>query len=61
MPLRQLALALGWPPRPRFGRTCDSVVARALDRAMKAVNLVLPVGRARPRRLDIADVPLDVV
>ena len=60
VPLTQLALAPGWEPsRPRSGRTRDSVVARALDRAIKAVNLVLQSGGFGLVALDIADVPLD--
>jgi hypothetical protein len=59
VPLTQLALAPGWEPsRPRSGRTRDSVVARALDRAIKAVNLVLQSGGFGVVALDIADVPL---
>jgi len=62
VPLTQLALAPGWEPsRPRSGRTRDSIVARALDRAIKAVNLVLQSGGFGLVALDIADVPLDVV
>jgi recombination protein RecA len=62
VPLTQLALAPGWEPsRPRSGRTRDSVVARALDRAIKAVNLVLQSGGFGLVALDIADVPLDAV
>jgi recombination protein RecA len=62
VPLTQLALAPGWEPsRPRSGRTRDSVVARALDRAIKAVNLVLQSGGFGLVALDIADVPLDVL
>jgi hypothetical protein len=62
VPLTQLALAPGWEPsRPRYGRTRDSVIARALDRAIKAVNLVLQSGGFGLVALDIADVPLDVV
>ena len=62
MPLTQLALAPGWEPsRPRSGRTRDSVVARALDRAIKAVNLVLQSGGFGLVALDIADVPLDAL
>ena len=62
MPLTQLALAPGWEPaRPRYGRTRDSVIARALDRAIKAVNLVLQSGGFGLVALDIADVPLEVL
>jgi hypothetical protein len=62
VPLTQLALAPGWEPsRPRPGRTRDSVVARTLDRAIKAVNLVLQSGGFGLVALDIAEVPLDVV
>jgi len=62
VPLTQLALAPGWEPsRPRSGRTRDSVVARALDRAIKAINLVLQSGGFGLVGLDIADVPLDAV
>jgi recA bacterial DNA recombination protein len=62
VPLTQLALAPGWEPsRPRSGRTRDSVVARALDRAIKAVNLVLQSGGFGLVAIDIADVPLDVL
>ena len=62
IPLTQLALAPGWEPsRPRSGRTRDSVVARALDRAIKAANLVLQSGGFGLVALDIADVPLDVL
>src|SRR5215217_1238391 len=62
VPLTQLALAPGWEPsRPRSGRTRDSVVARALDRAIKAVNLVLQSGGFGLVALDIADVPLDAL
>jgi hypothetical protein len=62
VPLTQLALAPDWEPsRPRSGRTRDSVVARALDRAVKAVNLVLQSGGFGLVALDVADVPLDVL
>jgi hypothetical protein len=62
VPLTQLALAPGWEPsRPRPGRTRDSVVARALDRAIKAVNLVLQSGGFGLVALDIGDVPLDAL
>jgi hypothetical protein len=62
VPLTQLALAPGWEPsRPRSGRTRDSVIGRALDRGIKAVNLVLQSGGFGLVALDIADVPLDAV
>ena len=47
--------------RPRPGRTRDSVLARALDRAVKALNLVLQSGGFGLVALDIADVPLDAL
>jgi hypothetical protein len=62
VPLTQQALEPGWEPsRPRAGRTCDSVVGRALDRAVKAVNLVLQAGGFGLVALDLADVPLDAL
>jgi recombination protein RecA len=62
VPLTPMALAPGWEPsRPRPGRTRDTVLARALDRAVKALNLVLQSGGFGLVALDIADVPLDAL
>jgi RecA DNA recombination protein len=62
VPLSQQALEPGWEPsRPRAGRTRDSVVGRALDRAVKAVNLVLQAGGFGLVALDLADVPVDAL
>jgi hypothetical protein len=60
--LTQATLAPGWEPsRPRPGRTHDSVVGRALDRAVKALNLVLQAGGFGLVAFDLADVPLDAL
>ena len=62
VPLSQQALEPGWEPsRPRAGRTRDSVVGRALDRAVKAVNLVLQAGGFGLVALDLADMPVDAL
>ena len=62
VPLTQQALEPGWEPsRARSGRTRDSVVGRTLDRAVKAVNLVLQAGGFGLVALDVADVPLEVL
>jgi hypothetical protein len=62
VPLTHQALEPGWEPsRPPAGRTRDSVVGRALDRAVKAVNLVLQAGGFGLVALDLADVPLDAL
>jgi hypothetical protein len=62
VPLSQQALEPSWEPSsPRAGRTRDSVVGRALDRAVKAVNLVLQAGGFGLVALDLADVPVDAL
>lgn len=62
VPLSRQALAPDWEPsRPRPGRVRSSLVARALDRAVKAANLVLQAGGFGLVVIDLADVPLDVV
>jgi hypothetical protein len=62
VPLTPQALEPGWEPsRPRATRTRDSIVGRALDRAVKAANLVLHAGGFGLVALDLADVPLDAL
>jgi recombination protein RecA len=62
VPLSRRALAPGWEPsRPRPGRARGSLAARALDRAIKATNLVLQAGGFGLVVLDLADVPLDAL
>jgi hypothetical protein len=61
VPLTQLSLAPDWEPsRPAPGRR-RSHVALALDRALKAVSLVLNAGGFGLVVLDLADVPTAVV
>jgi recombination protein RecA len=62
VPLSRRALAPAWEPsRPRPGRARGSLAARALDRAIKAANLVLQAGGFGLVVLDLADVPLDAL
>lgn len=62
VPLTQLSLAPDWQPsRPAPGRRRRSHVAQALDRAIKAVSLVLNAGGFGLVVLDLADVPMAVV
>lgn len=57
LPAGQPALSPEWEPaRPRAGRTATPV-SRALDRAIKAVGLVLSAGGFGVVVLDVADVP----
>jgi recombination protein RecA len=62
VPLSQQCLAPDWEPsRARPGRTRASLVSRAVDRAIKAINLVVQAGGFGLVALDVADVPADVV
>jgi hypothetical protein len=62
VPLSQLSLAPEWEPsRPAPGSRRRSHVAQALDRAVKAVTLVLNAGGFGLVVLDVADVPLAVL
>jgi hypothetical protein len=62
VPLSRQALAPDWEPsRPRPGRARGSLVARTLDRAVKAASLVLQAGGFGLVVLDLADVPVDVI
>jgi hypothetical protein len=62
VPLSRQCLAPDWEPsRARPGRGRASLVARALDRAIKAITLVVRAGGFGLVALDIADVPVDVV
>lgn len=62
VPLTQLSLAPDWEPsRPAPGRRRRSHVAHALDRAIKAVSLVLNAGGFGLVVLDLSDVPMAVV
>jgi hypothetical protein len=60
--LSRRVLAPDWEPsRPRPGRTRASLVDRALDRAIKALNLVVQAGGFGLVAIDLADVPTLVV
>jgi hypothetical protein len=62
VPLSQLSLAPEWEPsRPVPGGRRRSHVAHALDRAVKALTLVLNAGGFGLVVLDVADVPLLVL
>jgi hypothetical protein len=62
VPLSRTALAPGWEPaRPAAGRGRRTLVAQALDRAIKSLNLVLQAGGFGLAAIDLADVPLDVL
>jgi hypothetical protein len=62
VPLGRLSLAPDWEPsRPQPGRGRRSLAARALDRAIKALNLVLQSGGFGLVIIDLADVPLEAV
>ena len=62
VPLSRTALAPGWEPsRPSAGQGRRTLVAQALDRAIKALNLVLQAGGFGLVAIDLADVPLDVL
>lgn len=62
VPMSQLSLAPEWEPsRPVTGGRRRSQVAHALDRAVKALTLVLDAGGFGLVVLDLADVPLAVV
>jgi recombination protein RecA len=62
VPLSRSALAPGWEPaRARSGHPRRTLVAQALDRAIKALNLVLQAGGFGLVAIDLADVPLDVI
>lgn len=57
-PAEQPALAPEWEPaRPRAGHSASTPGARALDRAIKALGLVLSAGGFGMVVLDVADVP----
>jgi hypothetical protein len=60
--LSRRVLAPDWEPsRPRPGRLRASLVDRALDRAIKALNLVVQAGGFGLVAIDLADVPPLVV
>jgi hypothetical protein len=60
--LSRRVIAPEWEPsRPRPGRTRASLVDRALDRAIKALNLVVQAGGFGLVAIDLADVPPLVV
>jgi hypothetical protein len=62
VPLSRTALAPGWEPaRPTAGQGRRTLVAQALDRAIKSLNLVLQAGGFGLVAIDLADVPLDVL
>lgn len=62
VPLSRTTLAPGWEPaRPQPGRGRRTLIAQALDRGIKALNLVLQAGGFGLVALDLADVPVDVV
>lgn len=62
VPLSQLSLAPEWEPsRPAPGGRRRSHVAQALDRAIKALTLVINAGGFGLVVLDVADVPLPVL
>ena len=62
VPLSRTALAPGWEPaRARSGQGRRTLVAQALDRAIKALNLVLQAGGFGLVAIDLADVPLEVI
>lgn len=62
VPLGSRRLAPEWEPsRPQPGRARRSQAARALDRAIKALNLVLQSGGFGLVIIDLADVPLETV
>jgi hypothetical protein len=60
--LSRRVLAPDWEPsRPRPGRARASLVDRTLDRAIKALNLVVQAGGFGLAAIDLADVPPLVV
>ncbi len=62
VPLSRTALAPGWEPSRAGTRPARrTLAAQALDRAIKAVNLILQAGGFGLVALDLADVPLDVL
>jgi hypothetical protein len=62
VPLGRRSLAPDWEPsRPQPGRARRSLAARGLDRAIKALNLVLQSGGFGLVIVDLADVPLEIV
>jgi recombination protein RecA len=62
VPVTQLSLAPDWEPsRPAPGQRRRSHVAQALDRAVKALTLVLNAGGFGLAVLDLADVPTAVI
>jgi hypothetical protein len=62
VPLSRTALAPGWEPsRPTAGHGRRTLVAAALDRAIKSLNLVLQAGGFGLVAIDLADVPLEVL
>jgi hypothetical protein len=62
VPLSRTALAPGWEPsRPTAGRGRRTLIAQALDRAVKSLNLVLQAGGFGLVAIDLADVPMDVL
>jgi recombination protein RecA len=62
VPLSRHVLAPGWEPsRPTVGRGRRTLVAQALDRAIKSLNLVLQAGGFGLVAIDLADVPSDAL
>src|SRR5262249_35552484 len=62
VPLTRRALPPDWEPsRPRPGRSRASLIDRAVDRAIKATNLIVQAGGFSLVALDLGDVPAAVI
>lgn len=62
VPLSRTAFAPGWEPaRPTARHGRRTLIAQALDRAIKSLNLVMQAGGFGLVAIDLADVPGDVL
>jgi hypothetical protein len=62
VPLTRRALSPDWEPsRPRPGRSRASLIDRAVDRAIKATNLIVQAGGFGLVAVDLGDVPATVI